>query len=33
MTALIPIWIIGAPFVGLLVLAFSFNGPSSMGRS
>ena len=26
----IPMWIIVAPFVGLLILAFSFKGPSSM---
>ncbi len=29
--ALIPAWIIGGPFIGLLILAFSFKGPSSMG--
>jgi hypothetical protein len=28
--ALIPVWIIGGPFVALLILAFSFRGPSSM---
>jgi hypothetical protein len=33
MNALIPAWIIGGPFVGLLVLSFSFKGPSSMGGS
>lgn len=26
MASLIPIWIIGAPFIGILVLAFSFPG-------
>jgi hypothetical protein len=26
----IPIWIIGGPFVGLLILAFSFKGSSSL---
>jgi hypothetical protein len=31
MNALIPVWILGAPFVGLLILAFSFTGPSAMG--
>jgi hypothetical protein len=31
--ALIPAWIIGGPFIGLLILAFSFKGPSSMGGS
>lgn len=28
---LIPMWIIGGPFIGLLILSFSFKGPSSMG--
>jgi len=28
--AWIPVWIIGGPFVGLLILAYSFRGPSSM---
>ena len=28
--ALIPVWIIGGPFIGLLILSFSFRGPSSM---
>jgi hypothetical protein len=23
-------WIIGGPFIGLLILAFSFKGPSAM---
>jgi hypothetical protein len=27
---LIPLWIIGGPFIGLLILSFSFNGPSAM---
>jgi len=27
---LIPLWIIGGPFIGLLILAFSFKGPSAM---
>jgi hypothetical protein len=31
MSTLVPVWILGAPFVGLLVLAFSFKGPSAMG--
>lgn len=31
MSALIPAWILGAPFIGLLILAFSFKGPSAMG--
>ncbi len=30
MTNLIPVWILGAPFVGLLILSFSFKGPSAM---
>jgi hypothetical protein len=33
MDGLIPLWIIGGPVVGLLILAFSFNGPSAMGGS
>jgi hypothetical protein len=28
--ALIPVWILGGAFVGVLILAFSFKGPSSM---
>jgi hypothetical protein len=28
---LIPLWIIGGPFIGLLILSFSFKGPSAMG--
>jgi hypothetical protein len=31
MSPLIPLWIIGGPFVGLLILAFSFRRPSAMG--
>jgi hypothetical protein len=31
MTALIPIWIIGAPFIGLLILSSAFGASSSMG--
>lgn len=31
MSALVPMWIIGGSFVGLLILAFSFKGPSAMG--
>ena len=31
MHAFIPLWIIGGPFVGLLILFFSFKGPSAMG--
>jgi hypothetical protein len=27
MNSLIPIWILGAPFIGVLILAFSFKGP------
>ena len=30
MHPLIPVWIIGGPFVGLLILAFSFKGSSAM---
>jgi hypothetical protein len=33
MNPLIPLWIIGGPFIGLLILSFSFKGPSSMGGS
>ena len=29
--ALLPIWIIGGPFIALLVLSASFKGPSAMG--
>jgi hypothetical protein len=31
MNPFIPVWIIGGPFIGLLILAFSFKGPSAMG--
>ncbi len=31
MSPFIPAWIIGGPFIGLLILSFSFKGPSSMG--
>ena len=31
MSVLVPIWIIGGPFIALLVLSFAFKGPSSMG--
>jgi len=27
---LIPLWIIGGPFIGLLILSFSFKGSSAM---
>jgi hypothetical protein len=33
MNPLIPLWIIGGPFVGLLILAFSFKGPSTIGSA
>jgi hypothetical protein len=33
MNSFIPLWIIGGPFVGLLILSFSFKGPSAMGGS
>jgi hypothetical protein len=33
MNPFIPVWIIGGPFIGLLILAFSFKGPSAMGGS
>jgi hypothetical protein len=32
MNSLIPIWILGAPFIGLLILAFGFKGPASDPR-
>lgn len=31
MTSLIPVWILGAPILGILVLAFSFKGPGPTG--
>jgi hypothetical protein len=33
MTTFIPVRILGGPFVGLLILAFSFKGSSAMGGS
>jgi len=33
MSPFIPVWIIGGPFIGLLILAFSFKGASAMGGS
>ena len=33
MNSLIPLWIIGGPFIGLLILAFSFKGPSAIGSA
>ena len=30
MIDLVPVWILGAPFVAMLILAFSFKGPSAM---
>jgi hypothetical protein len=31
MNTLVPIWILGGPFIGLVILAFAFKGPSAMG--
>jgi hypothetical protein len=31
MDTLIPLWIIGGPFVGVLILSFAFKGQSAMG--
>jgi hypothetical protein len=31
MSAFVPVWILGAPIVGMLILSFSFKGPSAMG--
>jgi len=31
MNPLIPIWIIAGPFIGILILSFSFKGSSAMG--
>jgi hypothetical protein len=31
MSPFIPMWIIGGPFIGLLVLSFAFKGSSAMG--
>lgn len=28
---LIPLWIIGGPFIALVILSFAFRGPSAMG--
>lgn len=33
MSSLIPIWIIGGPFIGILMLSFSFSGSSSVAQS
>jgi hypothetical protein len=33
MHSFIPVWIIGGPFVGLLILSFAFKGHSAMGGS
>jgi hypothetical protein len=33
MSVFIPAWIIGGPVIGLLILSFSFKGPSAMGGS
>ena len=33
MNSLIPLWIIGVPFIALLALSFSFKGSSAMGGS
>jgi hypothetical protein len=33
MNTLVPLWILGAPFIGLLIIAFAFKGPSAMGGS
>lgn len=31
MSSFIPLWIIGGPFIGLVVLSFAFKGSSAMG--
>jgi hypothetical protein len=31
MSPLIPLWIIGGPFIAILILSFSFKGESAMG--
>ena len=31
MNSLVPAWIIGGPFLGILILSFAFKGPSAMG--
>lgn len=33
MSPFIPVWIIGGPVIGILILAFSFKGQSAMGGS
>ena len=33
MNTLIPMWIIGGSFIGMLILSFSFKGSSAMGGS
>jgi hypothetical protein len=33
MASFIPIWIIGAPFIGVVLLSFMFGGSSAMGGS
>jgi len=33
MNPLIPAWIIGGPFIALVILSFSFKGPSAMGAA
>lgn len=34
MNSLIPLWILGGPFAALIILSFSFRGPSAMsGRA
>jgi hypothetical protein len=33
MSVFIPVWIIGAPFLGILFLSFAFGGSSSMGAN
>jgi hypothetical protein len=30
MSNFVPVWILGAPFIAMLILAFSFKGPSAM---
>jgi hypothetical protein len=31
MSVLVPIWIIGGPFIAVVFLSFAFRGPSAMG--
>jgi hypothetical protein len=33
MHTFIPVWIIGGPFIGILLLSFAYRGPSAMGGS